>query len=273
MRIYRNVFRYEQLFLLFRRLTSVEHLTLMLAIGVARHQPDHFIDGFDLQRDIVLFMPHLCQFNFHIRSILKNPPHVNINLIRQSFTKDRSAVDCALDYFANNYGQCQIYSRPFVGTRLDFISNRFPLFDIQNTFANVTALLLFDDREPFESGFFERVARTLPRLKTLDIFNYLEQGESEKIARNLIEFPRLTTLILHNIHVHYAEQLLYRSHLPCLFQLIIRNDSLLSIINDNNRQAKINCAKVENLQIIEPRIKPSEIHFDFFPSLSVLRNS
>ena len=41
----------------------------------------------------------------------------------------------------------------------------------------VTILLLFDDVKPFENVFFERVARALPHLKTLEIFNQLEQQE------------------------------------------------------------------------------------------------
>ena len=99
-------------------------------------------------------MPHLCQFNFHIRSILENASHVELDTIRQSFFLQQQSVDCAVDYFNNNYGQCQIYSLPFNGTRLDFISNRFPLFDIANTFSMVTILLLYDDIKSFESVFF-----------------------------------------------------------------------------------------------------------------------
>jgi hypothetical protein len=238
----------------------------LLAIGVTGSRPDHFIDGFDLQRDIISFMPHLRQFNFHIRSILKNPPHMDIDRIRQSFIKQQSFVDCALDYFNYNYGQCQIYSLPFIGTRLDFISNRFPLFDTQNTFSNVTSLLLFDNIKPFESDFFECVARALPRLRILDVFNRLKQVEKKKTTTNLIEFPQLTALILHNIHLNYAEQLLCRSRLPCLVELIINFNSLLDIIVGNN------CSKVERLQIVKPWIKPTRFVFKFFPLVPILAN-
>jgi hypothetical protein len=97
-------------------------------------------------------MPHLRQFNCHIRSIIKNTSHINIDTICQSFMKhQQQSVDCAIDYFNNNYGQCQIYSLPFIGTRLDFISNRFPL-------SMVTMLLLLDDVQPFESDLFTRVS-------------------------------------------------------------------------------------------------------------------
>ncbi|CAF1560368.1 unnamed protein product [Rotaria sp. Silwood1] len=99
-------------------------------------------------------MSRLQQFKFHIRSILRHAPHIEVDTIRQSFNKEQQSVDCVLDYFKNGYGQCQIYSLPFIGTRLDFISNRFPLFDVKNTFSNVTTLLLFDDGKPFETIFF-----------------------------------------------------------------------------------------------------------------------
>jgi hypothetical protein len=268
--IYRNTLHHEQLFPLFRRLSTVEHLTLLLAINVGRRGLDHFIDGFDLQREIISYMPHLYQFKFHIRSILRRAPHIEVDTIRQSFVRQQQPVDCVLDYFKNRYGQCQIYSLPFIGTRLDFISNRFPLFDVKNIFSNVTTLLLFDDIKPFENVFFERVARSLPRLRTLDVFNQLEQNEKETIKTNLIEFNHLAALILHNIHVDYAEQLLCRSRLPCLVQLIIRNDSLLVVIAEDNQQARENCSKVESLQIIEPWIKPTSDQLNFFPSVSVL---
>ncbi|CAF1086563.1 unnamed protein product [Rotaria sordida] len=167
--IYRNILSYEEHVLpLLQHLSSVEHLTLLLAITVIGS--DHFIDGYHLQRNIVSYMPHLRQFDFHIRSILQDAPYIEVDIIRQSFIEQQQqqqSIDCTLDYFENQYGQCQIYSLPFIGNRLDFISNRFPLFDVKNTFINVTILLLFDDVKSFENAFFECVTRALPRLRTL----------------------------------------------------------------------------------------------------------
>ncbi len=70
-----------------RRLSNVECLTLILAIGVNGTISNHFIDGFILEKNIVSYMPRLSQFNFHIRSILKNASHITIEQIRQSFPK------------------------------------------------------------------------------------------------------------------------------------------------------------------------------------------
>jgi hypothetical protein len=56
-------------------------------IGVNGIRPNHFIDGFILERDTLQYMPHLRQFNYHIRSILKNALNITIDQIRQNFSK------------------------------------------------------------------------------------------------------------------------------------------------------------------------------------------
>ncbi|CAF1152008.1 unnamed protein product [Rotaria sp. Silwood1] len=221
MTMYRNFNNYEPCIFLLQRLSNVEHLTLLLAIGKTGTKPIHFIDGFFLETNIVSYMPRLRQFNFHIHSILKNATHITIDQIRQSFLKHEQPFDCVLDHFKNNYGQCQIYSLPFIGTRLDFISNRFLLFDVNNTLSNVTTLLLFDDVKPFKSVFFERVARALPRLQTLEIINQLEQQEKKTENKTNIDFAHLAVLILYGIHMDYAKQFLCQTDLPCLIELAI----------------------------------------------------
>ncbi len=147
-------------------------------------------------------MPNFYQFGFDIRWILEDAPYIEFDRIRPSFLKQES-VDCRLDYLKNEYGQCEISSLPFVGNRLDFISNLFPLFDIKNRFVNVTMLLLFDDIKSFENIFFEDVTGVLPRLRTLEISNQLKQEERTKTT-NSIQFSHLSTFILHKIHMDYG---------------------------------------------------------------------
>ncbi|CAF1588520.1 unnamed protein product, partial [Adineta steineri] len=165
----------------------------------------------------------------------------NVNTIRQSFRRQQQSIDCVLDYFNNSYGQCQIYSLPFSGTRLDFISNRFPIFDDKNTFLNVNILLLFDDVKPYEDAFFRVIARALPHLKSLEVINRLEQQEKSNTITNFIKFTNLVTLILPDIHINYAEQLFYRTHLPHLVELLIHYEPLLVIVTENQQQARVNC--------------------------------
>ncbi|CAF0810250.1 unnamed protein product [Rotaria sordida] len=267
MKIYQNIIHYEQCIVpLLRRLSNVEYLTLLLAIDGTTSRLNNFVNGFDLEKDILSYMRHLHQFNFHIRTIFENATHVEIDTIRQSFMKyQQESVDCAVDFFNNNYGQCQIYSLPFIGNRLDFISNRFPLFNMTKTFSMVTMLLLFDDVKSFENLFFARIARDLSHLKTLELFNELEQQEKTKVTTNNIDFTHLSTLILFDIHMDYAEQFLYRSHLPSLIELAIHEDILLAIITQDQQQARNNCSKVEHLVTLETLDDSIDAVRNFFP--------
>ncbi len=270
--IYRNFNNYAPCISLLQRMSNIEYLTLLLAIGVNGTTSNHFIDGFILERNIVSYMPRLSQFNFHIRSILKNASHITIEQIRQSFLKQQS-FDCVLDHFKNNYDQCQIYSLPFIGTRLDFISNRFPLFDINNTFSNVTILLLFDDVKPFESVFFQRVSQTLLQLKTLEIINQLEQHDKITASKINIHFPHLAVLILYDIHLDYAQLFLCQLQLSSLTELAMNKDILFTIIAQNQQQARENCSRVGRVQTSKPSYESIDIIQDFFPLAAYVKHS
>ena len=270
MKMYRNFDNYEPCFSLLQRLSNLEYLTLLLAIGEEGTTRSHFIDRFILERNILPYMPHLRQFNYHIRSILENASHITIDQIRQSFQKDEQSFDCVIDHFKNKYSQCQIYSLPFIGNRLDFVSNRFPLFDITKTFSNVTSLLLFDDIKPFESIFFQRVARALPRLRTLDIINQLKQEETKKIT---IDFAHLSVLILYDIHISYAQQFLSQINLPSLIELAINKDILLTIIDQNQQQARDNCSRVGTILTSKPSFESIDIIRNFFPLAYYVKHS
>src|SRR5690242_3684055 len=105
MTMYRNCDDYELCVSLLQRLSNVEYLTLLLAIGREGTTPNHFIDGFLFERHILPYMPRLRQLNYHIRSILKNAAYITIDQIRQSFLKQKQPFNCVLDHFNNNYGQ------------------------------------------------------------------------------------------------------------------------------------------------------------------------
>ncbi|CAF1309438.1 unnamed protein product [Adineta ricciae] len=250
--IYKNLIGYQACFSLLRCLSNIEDLTLLLAIGDDGIKPNYFIDECVLEKDLLSYMYCLHQFKFHIRSILKNVSHEIINETHQSFLRQQPFI-CSYDSFKNNYGQCQIYSLPFIGTRLDFVSNRFPLFN--GSFSNVTTLLLFDDVLPFENIFFQRLAQALPRLRTLEIRNELEQEQKAKettLNINLIGFHHLTTLILYDIHMDYAEQFLCQIHLSSLVELAIDKHILLTIVQQNHPQARDNCLRIGKLRTSEP---------------------
>jgi len=265
MKMYHNFKIYEPCISLLQRLSNVEYLTLLLAIGKNDATSKPFINGSMLEKNILSYMPHLRQFNFHIRSILNNASHITIDQIRQSFQKQQQPFDCVLDHFKNHYGQCQIYSLPFIGTRLDFISNRFPLFDNNNTFSNVTTLTLFDDVKSFENIFFERLSRALPRLKILEIINQLEQQEKTTATKTDIDFAHLGVLILHDIHMDYADLFLCQIQLSALIELAIDKDILLTIIDQNHQQARDNCSRVGILLTSKLSDESRDLIQNFFP--------
>jgi hypothetical protein len=54
---------------------------------------------------IQIVIPHLRQFNFHIRLILWHAPQIDIDTLRESFVEQQQPVHCVLEYLNNNYGQ------------------------------------------------------------------------------------------------------------------------------------------------------------------------
>ncbi|CAF1469192.1 unnamed protein product [Adineta ricciae] len=184
-KMYRNFKNFDVCLCLLERLSSVEQLTLILAIDETDTTPIHFVDQLFSEKNIYRCIPNLHQFHFHIRSIFKGASQTTVDQILQGFVKreHHQSFHCVIDHFNNSYGQCQIYSLPFIGTRLDFVSNRFPFFDNHSTFSSVTTMLLFDDVEPFENVFFERIAQVLPRLRTLEIINPLEQKKKSAVTK------------------------------------------------------------------------------------------
>ncbi|CAF4845617.1 unnamed protein product, partial [Rotaria sp. Silwood2] len=55
-----------------------------------------------------------------------------------------------------------------------------------------------------------------------------------------------------DIHLNYAEQLLCQSGLPCLIELVIRNNAPWAIIDPNQQQVREECSKVEIRQVVVP---------------------
>ncbi len=273
MKMYRNFKGYDICLCLLKRLSSVEYLTLLLAIDETDSTPIHFIEQLFSEKYIYRCMPNLHQFHFHIRSIFKDVSPTITNDIFQSFLKrqqQQQSFDYFIDHFNNNYGQCQIYSLPFLGTRLDFVSNRFPFFDNNSTFSNVTLLLLFDDVEPFENVFFERIARVLPCLRTLEIINPLQQREKSAVTKTNIVFPHLTVLIFYENHMDYTELFLYEIHLPSLIELAINKDMLFTLIDQYQQRTSDNCSRLRIIHTSKPSYESRDTIRKFFPQVDYI---
>ena len=121
--MYQNIFEYEKCIIpLLQRLSNVEHLTLLLAIDGNDNGPNHFIDGLDLQRDIISYMPNLFQFDFHIRSILKNADHIELDKIRQNFIHHNLALLVKTELRKNDFYRVGQKSLSFLAASLKISS-------------------------------------------------------------------------------------------------------------------------------------------------------
>jgi len=100
------------------------------------------------------------------------------------------------------------------------------------------------------------------------VFNKLEQQEKGTITTNNPEFGHLSALILLDVHMDYAEQFLCRSRLPCLTELAIHKQVLLTIVAHDSQQARDNCSKVENLLTSKKWCDSIDAIRNFFPLVS-----
>ncbi|CAF1650211.1 unnamed protein product [Adineta ricciae] len=133
---------------------------------------------------------------------------------------------------------------------------------------NCSTWVLFDDVLPFQKIFSQHLAHTLPRLKILEIINELEQEQKAKeitLNINLVGFHHLTTLILYDIHMDYAEKFLCQIHLSSLVKLAIKKHILLTIVQQNHPQARDNCLRIGKLRTSEPSYEIIHTIQQFFP--------
>ena len=78
-------------------------------------------------------------------------------------------------------------------------------------------------------------------------------------------FPHLSVLILFEIHMDYAQQFLCQINLPSLIELAINKNILFKIIDQNQEQARDNCARIGTLRTSEPSYESIDIIRNFFP--------
>jgi hypothetical protein len=124
------------------------------------------------------------------------------------------------------------------------------------------------DVHPFEYKLFKLISQDFPFLIHLRIYNDKPQQDKPQ-SSTLIIFPHLMVLNLISNHVDYAEQFLFdkNTHLPRLFNLSIRYESLALVTNNfTNDAARLNCGKLTNLTIWEPFVRPENFH-QYFPLL------
>jgi hypothetical protein len=131
---------------LLRRMCNLEELTLNLEI----HDRATFVDGTHLHNEILIHMPRLQTFTFHIitKIVSQNLVRLSNDDIHRTFINTgHEQVGCIVNYFDDRFPRCicHIFSLPFPFDRLDMISNQFPSM----IFNNVTMLMVLDCT-PFE---------------------------------------------------------------------------------------------------------------------------
>ncbi|CAF3914460.1 unnamed protein product, partial [Rotaria sordida] len=205
----------NQIIALLNRMINLEELILFLLVIRVN---SNYIDGIQLNDDILIHMPRLKKFAFSINTgaIIEN---TKIRLqsnedIRNSFIGRRYGQVGSYVFFKQmeEIGHCHIYSLPYQFEHFFGLSNSFHFQDV--IYDKVRRLTMNDIALPFEHQFFKLISYYFPFLKELTIFN----GEGQKDKQDsstLIIFPHLIFLDL-NSHVDYAEQFLLakKTHLP-----------------------------------------------------------
>ncbi len=251
---------------LLRRMINLEELKLYLSILRVNST---YIDGIQLYDEIIIYMPRLNKFYLSIDTCVVNT-NVKIDLpsnedIQHSFIGRRyGQVGSDVHSIAIKKGisRCHIYSLPYQFKHFDYLNNSFKggLFD------KVRSLLMLDSR-PFEHNFFKVISQSFPFLQTLRILN--SKPQQNKQQSSTILFPHLILLDLATAHVDYAEQFLFNknTHLPRLLNLSIGYESLAMVTNNfTNDAARLNCAKLTNLDIEKPFVRSKNFH-QYFPFL------
>ncbi|CAF1582141.1 unnamed protein product, partial [Adineta steineri] len=239
---------------LLHRMIKLQELTL----NVTNEERTTLIDGTQINNNILVHMPCLRKFTFHINTKVKLhyiTPYLSNEDIQRTFTNiGYQQVCCILNYIADDV-MCHIFSLPFAFNCLGYIGNAFPPTD----FSCVRELTVHDET-PFEHEFFIRIARFFPLLKKLHVFNFEPQLQMKDnlISNNnelysIVEYPHLISLRLEYSHIYYVEQFLNQSktHLPQRTTLHVEYNKLRFVTKNFTRNAtRRNCARLK------------QIHFD-----------
>ncbi|CAF4620905.1 unnamed protein product, partial [Rotaria sp. Silwood2] len=253
---------------LLHRMSNLEELTLNIING----KRSTFVDGTQINNEILVHMPRLYKFIFHINTEIKLNDLVHYlsnDDIQRTFTNIRyQQVCCIVNYLTTGRALSHIFSLPFMFDYLRNIGNTFPPI----VFNHVVSLTVYDT-VPFEHEFFIRIARSFPILKELSVINFQSQlhisnglNFHDNQLHSIVEYPHLISLILTAVHINYVEQFLNETntHLSRLTNLAIDYDQLTIVTENFTRDiTRLNCAKVKQLTIEESRVHSKDFYVHF----------
>ncbi|CAF1236036.1 unnamed protein product [Adineta ricciae] len=251
---------------LLHRMINLEELTLFL---YAVRWQSTFIDGVQLQDQIIMRLPQLNKFTFSIYTTdccynkdvnFEFQPNKDLG---RSFTHKifRQVASYVHINRLGTGGDSHVYSLPYEFEDFIHLNNSFP----GGMFNKVVRLKMLD-AFPFEHTLFKTVSDSFPQLKHLIIWNDKPQ-ERKHCSSVLNVFPHLILLDLLGAHMSYAEELLYNTNsiLPRLHDLHIQYESLRMITNNFTIDvACLNCNKLRKLNLNEVTVLPENFH-QYFP--------
>ena len=192
------------------------------------------MDGNHLKGNVLRYMPHLKDFVFNIRSIMKfdaaSTSLPTDEMIRSSLTGvTKHPITSYIDYFFDKKeAHCHIYTKPYVLIEYEYLSNKFS----NELFANVRNVSLYDER-PFEHSFFMRLAESFPSMELLSLKNkkaQMEKKDDQSCDENqrvpIITYPSLKELYFVVVHDDYIEQFFFDT------RTLFNNDMYVSVWNN-----------------------------------------
>ncbi|CAF2265145.1 unnamed protein product [Rotaria magnacalcarata] len=150
---------------LLRRMSNLEELSL----NIINDKRTSFVDGTQINENILVHMPRLNKFTFYISTETKLNHivhHLSNHDIQRTFTNiGYQQICCFLNRISNNV-ICHVFSLPFAFDYLEYIGNRFPSM----IFNHVIELAVHDILS-FKHEFFMQITRCFPLLKRMRVLN------------------------------------------------------------------------------------------------------
>jgi len=233
---------------------NLQNLTLYIQIG----ERNRFVDGIQLENDILIHLSKLQTFVFYICTYTStNHPVTSLSNddIQRTFSNVKfGQVGYSMNYIKEFDIRYHIFSLPVIFHRIGHIGNSFT----NTIFKNVTCLCVYDGI-PFEHEFFLRLARCFSLLESLIIINFKAQStasvnsehENTNGSFEVVQYFHLTSLDFVHAHIDYVEQMLNESktRLPCLTEICIDYHQLKTVTNNFTRDAaRLNCINVEEFE-------------------------
>lgn len=250
--------------------------TLILFLSVIRVDST-FIDGLQLNSQVLMHISHLQKFNININTgVLIKTNQINVpsneDIQRTFIGREYGQVDSYVHFESRDgFAICpikrvmksHIYSIPYQFENFLHLNNSFQ----GGMFVTVRCLTMTDTYH-FDHHLFQIISNDFLFLQQLIIQN-MESQKQKQHSSTLIHFPHLNLLNIVKAHIDYAEQFLIdtKTHLPCLLNLSIKYESFEIVTkNFTNHETYLYCAKLKSLYIDEPFCRSKHFH-EYFPSL------